>query len=97
MTETSGGEVLARMLQAEGVEMVFGIIDGTYFGFYSSLRAHGIELITPRHETSAAAHGRRLRAADRASSASAWRATARGWPTCCPAWRSRTPRATACC
>ncbi len=54
MTEISGGEVLARMLQAEGVEKVFGIIDGTYFGFYSSLHRLGIEIVTPRHETSAA-------------------------------------------
>jgi acetolactate synthase-1/2/3 large subunit len=54
MTETSGGEVLARILQAEGVEKVFGIIDGTYFGFYSSLHRLGIEIVTPRHETSAA-------------------------------------------
>jgi acetolactate synthase-1/2/3 large subunit len=54
MTETSGGEVLARMLQAEGVEKVFGIIDGTYFGFYSSLHRLGIEIVTPRHESCAA-------------------------------------------
>lgn len=54
MTETSGGEVLARILQAEGVEKVFGIIDGTYFGFYSSLHKLGIEIVTPRHETCAA-------------------------------------------
>jgi acetolactate synthase-1/2/3 large subunit len=54
MTEISGGEVLARILQAEGVEKVFGIIDGTYFGFYSSLHRLGIEIVTPRHETSAA-------------------------------------------
>ncbi|HEX9208841.1 MAG TPA: thiamine pyrophosphate-binding protein [Steroidobacteraceae bacterium] len=54
MTETSGGEVLARMLRAEGVEKVFGIIDGTYFGFYSSLHRLGIEIVTPRHETCAA-------------------------------------------
>jgi acetolactate synthase-1/2/3 large subunit len=54
MAETSGGEVLARMLQAEGVEKVFGIIDGTYFGFYSSLHRLGIEIVTPRHETCAA-------------------------------------------
>jgi acetolactate synthase-1/2/3 large subunit len=54
MTETSGGEVLARMLQAEGVEKVFGIIDGTYFGFYSNLHRLGIEIVTPRHETCAA-------------------------------------------
>lgn len=49
-----GGQVVARMLAAEGVEKVFGIIDGTYFGMYSSFRASGIDLISPRHETSAA-------------------------------------------
>ena len=54
MAETTGGEVIARMLQAEGVEKVFGIIDGTYFGFYSALHRLGIEIVTPRHETSAA-------------------------------------------
>ncbi len=54
MAEISGGEVLARMLQREGVEKVFGIIDGTYFGFYEALNRLGIEIITPRHETSAA-------------------------------------------
>jgi acetolactate synthase-1/2/3 large subunit len=54
MTETSGGEVLARMLRAEGIEKVFGIIDGTYFGFYSNLHKLGIEIVTPRHETCAA-------------------------------------------
>jgi len=42
------------MLQAEGVEKVFGIIDGTYFGFYASLHRLGIEIVTPRHETCAA-------------------------------------------
>lgn len=54
MGEMSGGEVIAKMLSLENVETVFGIIDGTYFGFYSSLQKYGIELITPRHETSAA-------------------------------------------
>ena len=54
MNTTTGGEVLARMLQAEDVDVVFGIIDGTYFGFYSALHRLGIRLITPRHETSAA-------------------------------------------
>jgi acetolactate synthase-1/2/3 large subunit len=49
-----GGEIVSRMLAAEGVTHVFGIIDGTYFGFYSTLGANGIRLITPRHETSAA-------------------------------------------
>ncbi len=54
MSGTTGGELLARMLLAEGVEKVFGIIDGTYFGFYSALHRLGIEIVTPRHETSAA-------------------------------------------
>ncbi|MCC6797084.1 MAG: thiamine pyrophosphate-binding protein [Candidatus Hydrogenedentes bacterium] len=54
MDKMKGGDVIARMLKVEGVEKVFGIIDGTYFGFYSSLRKYGIDLITPRHETSAA-------------------------------------------
>ncbi len=54
MADMTGGEVLARMLAREGVDRVFGIIDGTYFGFYSALHRLGIEIITPRHETSAA-------------------------------------------
>jgi len=54
VAEISGGEIIARMLQAEGVDKVFGIIDGTYFGFYSALHRLGIEIVTPRHETSAA-------------------------------------------
>ncbi len=54
MDKMTGGEVIARMLRLEGVEKVFGIIDGTYFGLYSSLGKYGIELITPRHETCAA-------------------------------------------
>ncbi|KAB2916702.1 MAG: thiamine pyrophosphate-binding protein [Hyphomicrobiaceae bacterium] len=54
MPETSGGEVLARMLQVEGVDRVFGIIDGSYFGFYSSLHELGIDIVTPRHESCAA-------------------------------------------
>ena len=48
-----GGEIIARLLGVEGIEHVFGIIDGTYFGFYSTLEPNGMQLITPRHETSA--------------------------------------------
>jgi acetolactate synthase-1/2/3 large subunit len=54
MSGISGGDVIARMLHKEGVDKVFGIIDGTYFGFYSALHRLGIEIVTPRHETSAA-------------------------------------------
>jgi acetolactate synthase-1/2/3 large subunit len=53
MDAMTGGAQIARMLQAEGVEVVFGIIDGSYYGLYSSLRERGIALVTPRHETSA--------------------------------------------
>lgn len=49
----TGGEAMAIMLKKEGVCKVFGIIDGTYFGLYSNFKKHGIELITPRHESSA--------------------------------------------
>lgn len=49
-----GGEIVARMLAAEGVETVFGIIDGTYYGLYTSLPKVGIDLVSPRHESSAA-------------------------------------------
>lgn len=53
MPSVAGGDIIARMLAAEGVETVFGIIDGTYFGLYSALPEHGIRLVSPRHETSA--------------------------------------------
>lgn len=51
---TTGGRLVARMLRAEGVEVVFGIVDGSYFGLCEGLRAEGIRLVSPRHETSAA-------------------------------------------
>ncbi len=53
MDKMMGGDVVARMLHNEGVEVVFGIIDGSYFGLYSSLRNYGIRLVTPRHEACA--------------------------------------------
>jgi acetolactate synthase-1/2/3 large subunit len=51
--QTTGGEIIAQMLANEGVEKVFGIIDGTYFGLYSNFKKHGIALISPRHEACA--------------------------------------------
>ncbi len=53
MEKLLGGDVVARMLRAEGVEQVFGIIDGSYFGLYSSLVRQGIRLVGPRHEACA--------------------------------------------
>jgi acetolactate synthase-1/2/3 large subunit len=54
MERVVGGEVVAAMLAAEGVRKVFGIVDGTYVGLYASFEKYGIELISPRHETTAA-------------------------------------------
>ena len=53
MEKLLGGEVICRMLAAEGVGHVFGIIDGSYFGLYSPLKRNGIELVSPRHEACA--------------------------------------------
>ncbi len=53
MANLTGGGIVARMLAAEGVEVVFGIVDGTYFGLYSVLADEGIRLVSPRHEASA--------------------------------------------
>lgn len=50
----TGGELVARMLREEGVEVVFGIVDGSYFGLCAGLRKQGIRLVSPRHETSGA-------------------------------------------
>lgn len=53
METLMGGDAIAKMLADEGVEKVFGIIDGTYFGLYANFEKHGIEFISPRHETCA--------------------------------------------
>ncbi len=50
----TGGDLVAKMLRAEGVEVVFGIVDGSYFGLCEGLRREGIRLVSPRHETSGA-------------------------------------------
>ena len=54
MATTTGGNVIARMLKEEGVEKIFGIIDGTYLRLLKGSVDLGMELITPRHETIAA-------------------------------------------
>ena len=48
-----GGGIVSRILSAEGVDTVFGIIDGSYFGLYSTFKPNGIRQITPRHESDA--------------------------------------------
>ncbi len=53
MSTTSGGKLMARMLEAEGVDTLFGIIDGTYLHLFAHAVERGMRLVTPRHETSA--------------------------------------------
>lgn len=54
MAETTGGELMARILAANGVEHAFGLPDGTYLGLLTGFRRHRIQLWTPRHESTAA-------------------------------------------
>ena len=51
--KTTGGRLMAEMLQAENVEHVFGIIDGTYLMFFASCAELDMDIITPRHEATA--------------------------------------------
>jgi len=46
-----GGGIVSRILAETGIDTVFGIIDGSYFGLYSTLKPNGIRLVTPRHES----------------------------------------------
>ncbi len=51
--QIKGGEIVSQILASAGVAKVFGIIDGTYFGMYSTLGENGIDLVSPRDETCA--------------------------------------------
>jgi acetolactate synthase I/II/III large subunit len=53
-SNTTGGQIIARMLKAEGVEKFFGIVDGTYLQLFAHCVEEGMEMITPRHEAVAA-------------------------------------------
>jgi acetolactate synthase-1/2/3 large subunit len=52
--QSTGGDLIARMLAAEGVEVAFGIVDGSYYGLTAGFARHGIRLVSPRHESTAA-------------------------------------------
>ncbi len=49
----NGGRIIADVLAAEGVGKVFGIPDGTYLGMLNALVGNGVDVVTPRHETTA--------------------------------------------
>ena len=54
MTKTNGGLLFAKALKAQGVEKIFTLPGGHIMSIYYGCRAEGIELITMRHECSAA-------------------------------------------
>ena len=54
MAATTGGKLIARMLAAEGVDTIFGIIDGTYLHLFANCVELGMRMLTPRHESTAA-------------------------------------------
>ena len=49
--KTTGGRIVAEMLHQEGVEAIFGIIDGTYLQLFASCVDLGMRMVTPRHES----------------------------------------------
>ena len=53
MTELTGGAHLARALRAEGITRVFGIPGTHNLEIFAQLSAHGIDIISPRHEQGA--------------------------------------------
>jgi acetolactate synthase-1/2/3 large subunit len=54
MAEVSGGELVARALEQEGVDTFFGIVDGTYTQLFAHCVELGMRMISPRHESVAA-------------------------------------------
>lgn len=54
MTEITGGELLARALEAEGIEFVFGLPCPEIDPLLAALDEHGIRLVPVRHEAAGA-------------------------------------------
>ena len=49
----NGGDIISKMLAAEGVDTVFGIVDSSISSLCAALESNGIKLISPTHETNA--------------------------------------------
>ncbi len=54
MTTITGGELLLKCLKAEGVEMMFGVLDGSFNAWLAKLKDYEMGYICPRHEAAAA-------------------------------------------
>ena len=53
MTQITVGELLAKSLAAEGVDLVVGIIDGAHIPFVVPLASYGIRYVNAHHEEAA--------------------------------------------
>ncbi|SMX98642.1 acetolactate synthase-1/2/3 large subunit [Brevibacterium iodinum ATCC 49514] len=53
MVDLTGGAHLARALKAEGITRVFGIPGTHNLEIFAQLSAHGIDIVSPRHEQGA--------------------------------------------
>jgi acetolactate synthase-1/2/3 large subunit len=54
MTEITGGELLLKCLKAEGVSVMFGVLDGSFNPFLDKLDQYGMRFVCARHEAAAA-------------------------------------------
>ncbi len=54
MSTITGGELLLQCLKAEGVEMIFGVLDGSFNAWLAKLDAYQMGYVCPRHEAAAA-------------------------------------------
>lgn len=54
MAEMTGGELLLKCLKEEGIDTLFGVLDGSFNPFLAKLDEYGMRFVNPRHEAAAA-------------------------------------------
>jgi acetolactate synthase-1/2/3 large subunit len=54
MAQITGGELLLKCLKEEGVQVLFGVLDGSFNPFLAKLDEYGMRFVNPRHEAAAA-------------------------------------------
>ncbi|NOZ51468.1 MAG: thiamine pyrophosphate-binding protein [Chloroflexi bacterium] len=54
MSTITGGELLLKTLQAEGRDMIFGVLDGSFNTWLAKLQDYNMRYVCPRHEAAAA-------------------------------------------
>ncbi len=54
MSEMTGGELMLRCLKEEGIQVLFGVLDGSFNAFLAKLDDYGMRFVNTRHEAAAA-------------------------------------------